>query len=381
MVDTVERLQRERTLPTIEQLKWKSLFLKFGNPNSYRRRHFVYGVDKKGSGLHILRGTSRVNDSVVVEYDREGMAVVVDVNEKRLLKVNDVDLSRVKHDEIVDLNADGDRWEGDVLDGKPWGLGVLYDRNNSIAYVGFRIDRLNVCYGREFYSHIGVIAYEGEWCEGLRWGRGVQYDRNGDVVYDGEWVNDVRATERIGSVSGDVAVHNRIEELVVNNYCGGEDVRELDLCGFVNLRELKVGKRCFKHVDRVSICELRALERIYVERNSFTTESDESFSWGCSQKRRGGRFYLKDCPKLQVLSVDLYAFSDFDVCEIERVRGLRVIGMGGGNFMHASLELVSTHTPRESGVDMPSLETLVFGAGAFENCSRAVFEGDFFSCA
>ena len=194
-------------------------------------------------------------------------------------------------------------------------------------------------------------------------------------------MNDVRATERIGSVSGDVAVHNRIEELVVNNYCGGEDVRELDLCGFVNLRELKVGKRCFKHVDRVSICELRALERIYVERNSFTTESDESFSWGCSQKRRGGRFYLKDCPKLQVLSVDLYAFSDFDVCEIERVRGLRVIGMGGGNFMHASLELVSTHTPRESGVDMPSLETLVFGAGAFENCSRAVFEGDFFSCA
>lgn len=109
MVDTVERLQRERTLPTIEQLKWKSLFLKFGNPNSYRRRHFVYGVDKKGSGLHILRGTSRVNDSVVAEYDREGMAVVVDVNEKRLLKVNDVDLSRVKHDEIVDLNADGDR--------------------------------------------------------------------------------------------------------------------------------------------------------------------------------------------------------------------------------------------------------------------------------
>lgn len=90
---------------------------------------------------------------------------------------------------------------------------------------------------------------------------------------------------------------------------------------------------------------------------------------------------MKDCPKLQVLSVDLYAFSDFDVCEIERVRGLRVIGMGGGNFMHASLELVSTHTPRESGVDMPSLETLVFGAGAFENCSRAVFEGDFFSCA
>ena len=76
---------------------------------------------------HIVNGVSRVDDGVIVEYDSRGRIVWVDVNKKELLEVEGVDLSEMKRNEIVDLSVEGDRWEGDVLNGNPCGWGVLFD--------------------------------------------------------------------------------------------------------------------------------------------------------------------------------------------------------------------------------------------------------------
>ena len=91
-----------------------------------------------------------------------------------------------------------------MLNGKPCGWGVLYDKNNERVYEGFRIGESNVCYGRIYYSDIPRLEYEGEWCDGMRWGRGVQLDRNGVVVYDGEWLNDDPLNRRIEITSATV---------------------------------------------------------------------------------------------------------------------------------------------------------------------------------
>ena len=48
---------------------------------------------------------------------------IVDLNEGKHI----VDLNEVKHNQTLDLNEEGDRWEGDVLNDSPWGWGVLYD--------------------------------------------------------------------------------------------------------------------------------------------------------------------------------------------------------------------------------------------------------------
>ena len=44
---------------------------------------------------------------------------------------------------------------------------------------------------------------------------------------------------------------------VSNGCCNEEGLKELNLSGFVNLRELKVGSECFKDVKKVNICGLR----------------------------------------------------------------------------------------------------------------------------
>ena len=58
-----------------------------------------------------------------MEQNEKGR-VVVNRDRKKLLQVDGVDLSGVKRNQILDLSEDGDRWEGDVLNDKPFGWGV-----------------------------------------------------------------------------------------------------------------------------------------------------------------------------------------------------------------------------------------------------------------
>ena len=337
----MERMERGVKSPIIQHLLQKCrFFTTVINPNHSQCNYFAFECDKSWSVSHILKGVSRVDDGVIVEYG-SGRIVWVDVNKKELLEVEGVDLSEMKRNEILDLSVEGDRWEGDVLDGIPCGWGVVYDKNNERVYEGFRIDEKNACYGRTYYSDISRLEYEGEWCDGMRWGRGVQYDRNGVVVYDGEWLNDAPLEKRVEVTSANVLLHNHVEELcVIDGCCNGSDLTELDLRGFVNLRELKVGNKCFENVNEVKLIELSSLKSVEIGMNSFTKAKN---SYGNNPNRH---FYLKNCPKLRSLKMGHHSFSDYTVCEIENVDALEVIEMGdlnevSYNFYWGSLELKS----------------------------------------
>ena len=200
----------------------------------------------------------------------------------------------------------------------------------------------------------------------MRWGRGVQYDRNGVVVYDGEWLNDAPLEKRVKIRSTTVLLHNCVEELrVIDGCCNEEGLKELDLSGFVNLRELKVGNECFENVNEVKLIGLSELESVEIGMNSFT--KFKSTSLITSDPNR--HFYLKNCPKLKSLKIGRYSFSDYTVCEIENVNALEVIEMGelneaSFNFHSASLELNG----------LMKLKSLSVGKESFENCDRVVFE-------
>ena len=123
---------------------------------------------------------------------------------------------------------------------------------------------------------------------------------------------------------------------VSDGCCNEEGLRELDLSGFVNLRELKVGNGCFEYVKKVNICGLRELENVCIGSQSFRRDNDS----------KGGSFYLKNCPKLRSLKMGRYSFRNYTVIEIENVDSLEVIEMGdlnerSANFWYASLELKS----------------------------------------
>ena len=129
---------------------------------------------------------------------------------------------------------------------------------------------------------------------------------------------------------------------VSDNSYNGKGLKELDLSGFVNLRELKVGDECFRNVKKVYICGLSELESVCIGSKAF----------GRDDNSKGGSFCLKNCPKLKSLKMGLCSFEDYAVCQIENVDALEVIEMGdlnewSYNFYYASLELKSILIHRE----------------------------------
>ena len=132
-----------------------------------------------------------------------------------------------------------------------------------------------------------------------------------------------------------------VESIEVSDKCCNEEgLRELDLSGFVNLMELKVGSECFMYVDEVKLIGMSELESVVIGMNSFTQHKND---YGNDPNRH---FYVKNCPKLKSLRIGRFSFSDYTVIEIENVDALEVIEMGdlnewSKNFWYASLELKS----------------------------------------
>ena len=129
---------------------------------------------------------------------------------------------------------------------------------------------------------------------------------------------------------------------VSDNSWNEEEMKELDLSGFVNLRKIKVGNECFSSVNEVKLIGLSELESVEIGSKSFRRDG--------SIKR--GSFCLKMCPKLKSLKIGRYSFSDYTVCTIENVDALEVIEIGklnewSTNFYYASLELKSILIHRE----------------------------------
>ena len=278
--------------------------------------------------------------SIVVELCLNAV-IEVDIASHTLIRVNGEEVKGIEHAQVLNLNDDGERWEGDVLNNQPYGWGVLYDSENRRVYEGFRIGDVNVCYGRSYYPDVQKVEYEGEICEGKRWGRGIQYDRTGKTVFDGEWMNDEQLSKQVVLNEENQLLHNRIEELIVeSNSCNGMEWNALDLSFISHLRLLEVGDECFENVDEVKLIDLSKLERVVIGKKSFTKKKN-----GIGNNSNH-HFYLKNCERLRELKIGRYSFSDYSVCEIESVPSLEVIEMGylnedSYNFWHASLELKS----------------------------------------
>ena len=280
--------------------------------------------------------------SIIVELHLNAV-IEVDIASHTLIRVNGEEVSGIEHNQVLDLNDDGERWEGDVLNNKPYGWGVLYDSENRMAYEGFRIGEVNVCYGRSYYPDARVIEYEGGICEGRRWGRGVQYDRNGKTVCDGECMNDdnIVLEKCVLLNEWNQLLHSRIEELIVSdNSCNGRGWSALNMSFMPHLRLLQVGDECFENVKEVKLIGLNELESVVIGVNSFTKKK---YDYGNEPNRH---FYLKDCERVRELKMGRFSFSDYVVCKIENNRSLEVIEMGivngdGFNFCFALLELKS----------------------------------------
>ena len=291
-------------------------------------QRILYSICYEKGVYHMKEGIG-IKEGAIAVITTENIVIVADVKKRQLLRVNGKAVSGIEHNQVLNLNDGGERWEGDVDGNEPYGWGVLYDDEGEKRYEGFRIGSENMLYGTLYYSDIQKIEYEGNWCAGKRWGRGVHYDRNGKVVYDGEWVNGDHLETRGMLRDVNQLLHNCIQELIVPSHCCNEkEWKCVDFSLVSALRVLEVGDDCFKNVMELKLIGMKALERVVIGASSFMGHK--------------GSFCLKKCPLIRELMIGHKSFWSYDLCEIEENDRLEVIEMGrvndgSGSFYLASL--------------------------------------------
>ena len=301
----------------------------------HRPSTFTFSTMKWSSnGLETSHRILELGDWINVQMSGERV-IAVDIQSRQLLRLSEMDLSEMKQNEVLDLNDEGERWEGDILNNQPFGWGVLYDSDNRRVYEGFRVGNANVCYGRSYYPDIQKLEYEGEILNGKRWGRGIQYDRSGFVMYEGEWMNDERVEKRVEVSDENQLLHNYIEELTLLPGCETYS-NTLQFSLLPRLRVLQVSEMSIDSISRVELIGMHALEKaVFACKYPFHHEHGQSFQ-------------VKNCERLKELVVEGGAFRDLCECVIENVPSLEVLNIGVsdsdseiGCFHESSLELRS----------------------------------------
>ena len=133
----------------------------------------------------------------------------------------------------------------------------------------------------------------------------------------------------------------RVTEITIpSNTMNDQSITTLDFSRFRRLRRITIGDECFMYVQEVRIQERTALKCIHIGVNSFTKFKNQM------NNDPNRHFYLRDCHSLRELIIGSKSFSDYTICDIQRVDALETIEIGKAfeisyNFYYSSFELKS----------------------------------------
>ena len=132
----------------------------------------------------------------------------------------------------------------------------------------------------------------------------------------------------------------KLESLVVGVGCCNGFNNSVSFERFSLLKSLVIGDNCFQFVKELRLIGFQELVSVKIGCQCFATST--YYMNGDSRCD----FYLKNCPKLQYLTIDGFSFANASVFEIENVDALEEIDMGDVdeesiNFQDASLLLKS----------------------------------------
>ena len=92
---------------------------------------------------------------------------------------------------VMDLDANGRRWEGTLVNDHPYGYEVKYDENGHVEYEGYIYQNQKIGLCMEYYSDIEKVKSKRVYGGDKLYGRSILYDRNGDVTEDSFWLSGI----------------------------------------------------------------------------------------------------------------------------------------------------------------------------------------------
>ena len=364
----------------------------------------------------LFRFTNYPSDGFVVSVDIANCSVTYLLQVIDGMLIEDDSFQCVESNCIIDLSFCGERWEGQTLDGRPFGWGKYFDSDNRLVYQGFMFGSARICYGLSYYRNLPkeVIRYQGNygWNEAL--GYGTRFDRCGNVVYEGEWISNnpllsravcmesggsfledptpffvegssciedsIYDLDSLGGIEDSVSCIGRIpcidptpspvssfltshtEELTIGDHCCN-DVRfqSLDLSFLMSLRSFSVGKESFLLTTSFSIHGLPHLHTLSIGKRSFLDPANSL----CDSA-----FRVADCPQLQKIDIGPGCFSSYQRCELQELPSLKTLRIGSGDaWAYCFKYCREFHL-----VHFPRLQRVAIGGHSFPSVRSIRFE-------
>ena len=258
----------------------------------------------------------------VIECDMNDKLMKVRTYRPKKNQWEEMDLKELIKGDIIDLSDNGERWEGDSLQHKPFGYGCIYNSENQIIYKGFIFEEKKVCYGSEFFGDVGIVEYEGCYYKNMRFGKGKLFNKKNELIYDGEWFNNQPMNEKKVEKSHylkENSIHFGLEELVFeDNYLN--DLRYFILNGYDNLKRLIVGKNCcgFGEADEVEIDypeeDMIRYHIGYDDRrdNYYIDKNEVNHSESYDNDLYIGKYQIENCMQLEEIFIDEDSFGNCD---------------------------------------------------------------------
>lgn len=217
----------------------------------------------------------------------------------------------IKHSDVIDVNDKGERWEGDSLNGLPFGYGCYYDSQNNIIYHGFMCEFMKIGKGTTFYPDTGCVEYNGNFYKNLKHGYGTLYDKMRNIVYCGNWVLDQpKSTNTIQYIDKEMdlnIIHYGIERIMIcDNF--QTSMKSFCLIDYNNLYELHIGDNCLSSIRTFQIERCDSLYSIEIGKRT-CIQSEEEEEW--NQLVKDGDLRIAKCPELSVIIIGDCSFGDY----------------------------------------------------------------------
>ena len=249
--------------------------------------------------------SEEVDDNQVrlIECDIEEKWMKVKTRGIDSIEWEEMSLLELERGVVMEMDSDGQKWEGDCLNGHPFGFGSIITFDNVILYNGFIFEGKKVCYGSVSYEDTNTIEYQGGFYQDMRHGYGKWYSKTNELLYEGDWLNDnpIRISKtRIEDNHFKNDMHNNLEEIIIEED-HETDMKNLQLLDYFHLKRIVIGNNSFVDTSEFTVENCNELVEVTIGDWCFVDRSSPNH----------GVFCICDCIQLREITIGDRTFQFF----------------------------------------------------------------------
>lgn len=213
---------------------------------------------------------------------------------------------------VTDIGCNGDRWEGDLVDNNPFGMGKYYNERNKMIYEGIMINGVRDVWGISYHSIASddIIEYSGLWEKDRMLRVGKTYDLKGQLLSTQSFdYSFTRGATLTATVDRGMRLSSLVQGLlsIELSKWEGTKMKRLIISGLPQLISIRMIEKCFCYCGECTITHLPNLETIDIGELCFSCYIDDMNNLV---------FTIDDCHKLQSLVIGKVSFRYYNVFQL-----------------------------------------------------------------